>query len=47
MVQSPHDMPAAFAAAFNRKDVDALLALYSERPLGWRYVIDAPFGIKV
>ncbi len=33
MVQSPNDMPTAFATAFNRKDLDALLALYSEDAL--------------
>lgn len=33
MVPSPQDIPAAFAAAFNRKDVDALLALYADDAL--------------
>ncbi|MCC6807062.1 MAG: nuclear transport factor 2 family protein [Deltaproteobacteria bacterium] len=33
MVSSPKDIPAAFASAFNRKDVEALLALYSDDAL--------------
>lgn len=33
MVQNPKDMPTAFADAFNRKNVEALLALYSDDAL--------------
>lgn len=30
MIATPHDMPAAFAAAFNERSVDRLLALYAD-----------------
>jgi ketosteroid isomerase-like protein len=30
MIQKPQDIPAAFAAAFNRKDMESLLALYAD-----------------
>ncbi len=33
MISRPHDFPAAFAAAFNSGDVDALTALYRDDAL--------------
>ncbi len=30
MIHDPDQMPAAFAAAFNRQDLEALMALYAE-----------------